>query len=75
MTDEIGDKGISYPNITREEIVALKELAENHSITIKSADKSGAIVVMDTQKYMCKSADCYLILMSTDYFQVIRSGA
>lgn len=52
LRDQIRDSGVRYPNITQEEISALKELADNQNITNKLADKDGAIVIMDTHKYM-----------------------
>ena len=46
------EKTKKYPNLTREERQALKELIDNRDITIKPADKGGAIVVQDTDKYI-----------------------
>lgn len=42
---------IRHPNKSRDEIEALKELAQNTNITIKSTDNGGGIVIMDTSKY------------------------
>jgi len=39
-------------NLTRAEITALRELRNNKNIIIKPADKGGAIVLMDKEKYM-----------------------
>ena len=41
-----------YSNLSIEERKALNELMTNDSITIKSADKGGAIVIQDTEKYI-----------------------
>lgn len=43
---------IKHPNITREEINALQELSKNDRITVKPANKGGAIVIMTTIKYI-----------------------
>jgi hypothetical protein len=42
------------PNISKEEIAALKELKENTSIVIVPADKGNATVVMDEENYRLK---------------------
>lgn len=41
---------IKHPNISREEMEALRELAHNTNVTIKPGDKGGGIVIMDTPK-------------------------
>lgn len=41
----------SKPNLTRQEITALKELKTNPNIVIKKADKDGALVVLKTENY------------------------
>lgn len=38
-------------NLSKDEVMALNSLTARHDITIKPADKEGAIVVMDTAKY------------------------
>lgn len=35
-----------HPNVTKDEIKALKDLSQNDAITIKPADKGGGIVIM-----------------------------
>lgn len=32
-------------------MLAIQELSQSHAITIKPADKRGAVVIMDTEKY------------------------
>ena len=57
----IQDPPISIPhrtkaiNFSKPESVALKNLSQNHKITIKKSDKSSSLVVMDTTDYV-KSA-------------------
>lgn len=41
--------------MTRDELRALDELSSNPKITIKQADKGGAIVVWDTKKYIAEA--------------------
>ncbi|CAJ0921621.1 unnamed protein product [Ranitomeya imitator] len=43
-----------HPNITVEESRALKELVHDGDIIIKPADKGGAVVIMDRQKYIAE---------------------
>lgn len=43
---------LRHPNLTANEIRALNELANNKNITIKSADKGGGVVIMDTENYV-----------------------
>src|SRR6266516_3185326 len=42
-------------NLDREETLALKSLKVNNSIVIKSADKGGAIVIMDKEAYISEA--------------------
>lgn len=58
-------KPLSYPNMTHNEIQALNELTNNHTITIKPADKGGGIVVMDTSTYL---QEAYRQLGDTDVY-------
>ena len=44
-------------NITREELLALKELRENEDIIVLPADKGNASVVLDTTEYKRKMGD------------------
>ena len=46
-----------HPNITREEWKALKELKEDKSRMVLTADKGVALVVMDTAEYKKKAED------------------
>ena len=39
-------------NVTKDEITALNNLKNNHSIVVKKADKGGAIVVLDRECYI-----------------------
>lgn len=54
LRGSIGDGGIRHPNIRREEMAAMNNLASNKNITIKLADKGGAIVIMDTPSYIAE---------------------
>ncbi|XP_075684661.1 uncharacterized protein LOC142652871 isoform X2 [Rhinoderma darwinii] len=47
-----GDFGFSHPNLTKSELMALHELSHDKNITIKPADKGGAVVVMDTSMHL-----------------------
>lgn len=58
-----------YPNMTREEITALDELARNHDISIKPADKGDWVGVMDTSKYV-NEALCQLA--ETDVYHILN---
>ncbi|XP_040292328.1 oocyte zinc finger protein XlCOF22-like [Bufo bufo] len=44
----------SHPNVTADEMVALNELKHDPELTIKAADKGGAVVVLDTHKYIAE---------------------
>lgn len=44
----------SHPNMTND-ITALQELSNNHGLTIKPADKGGAVVVMNTSDYLTEA--------------------
>lgn len=43
---------INKPNLTREEVEALKSLQNNQFIVIKPADKGSAVVIMDRDQYI-----------------------
>ena len=47
-------KKLGNSNITRDEQKALRELANNHNIVIKPADKGGAVVIQDREKYVAE---------------------
>ena len=63
------DKGPKYQNLTYEERNALKQLEKNPEITIRSADKGGAVVVLDTEYYHKKMLEN---LNSPTYKQLVR---
>lgn len=42
----------SHPNLSEEEMVALKELTNNKSIILKPADKGSSVVIMDKNQYI-----------------------
>lgn len=44
-----------FKNLSREEKGALRELKRNPHITIKEADKGGAVVILDTADYVAEA--------------------
>lgn len=62
------NKPLSHPNLSSAEIQALQELDQNQNLTIKSADKGGGVVVMDTVNYISEitrqlsDSDVYKVL-------------
>ena len=59
----------TFNNLSVEELKVLKELMSNDSITIKSADKGGAIVIQDTDKYI---TECLRQLNNREHYR--RTG-
>lgn len=57
---------LKHPNMTHDEIVALRELTENTALTIKPADKGGGIVVMNTTDYI---KEAHRQLMDIEVYQ------
>ena len=57
-----------HPNINKQEQHAILSLQSNKDITIKPADKGGAVVVMNTSDYM---AECYKHLNNTQHYKQI----
>ena len=53
-------------NLTKDEISALRGLKDNSNIVIKSADKGGAIVVVDREVYI---TEAYRQLNNTKYYK------
>ena len=49
-------------NLARDEITALRGLRDNNNIVIKSADRGGAIIVVDREAYILKRIDSLIIL-------------
>lgn len=60
------DTELRHPNMTHNEIEALKELTENTALTIKPADKGGGIVVMNTTDYI---REAHRQLMDTEVYR------
>ena len=54
-----------FPNLSKEHQHALQTLKNNHTITIKPADKGGAVVIMDTQLYI---QEAHRQLHNTKYY-------
>ncbi|CAH2301072.1 Hypothetical predicted protein, partial [Pelobates cultripes] len=52
--DKIQWKGKHKSNLNSSEMLILRELKEDNSLSIRPADKGGALVVMDTQKYIAE---------------------
>ena len=48
----IADEPISYSNLSQEEWIAMRSLADDRSIVIKKADKGSCIVVWDRNDYL-----------------------
>ena len=51
----INESGKSYPNLSKDELKALKDLANDQSIIIKPADKGNAIVIWDREDYILEA--------------------
>ena len=49
---QLDEQGQSYPNLTKKEGEAMKELMNDCNITIKPADKGSGIVIWNTQDYL-----------------------
>ena len=49
---QIDEQGENYPNLTKKEREAMKELMTGCSIIIKPADKGSGIVIWDKQDYL-----------------------
>ena len=60
----------TFPNLRNEEKKALKELRNNKDVTIKPADKGGAVVVLNTTDYVSK---CTRQLSDTSYYDRLDS--
>ncbi|XP_030050939.1 vomeronasal type-2 receptor 116-like [Microcaecilia unicolor] len=56
----------NYFNFSRRERQALKELQEDTSIVVHSADKEGSVVIQDTESY---TAEVYCQLRDASYYQ------
>ena len=59
-----------FSYLRNEEKEALRELRDNEKITIKPADKGGAVVVMDTTDYI---GECTRQLDNTTYYRILTS--
>ena len=59
-----------FSNLRNEEKEALRELRDNDKITVKPADKGGAVVVMDTTDYI---GECTRQLDNTTYYRILTS--
>ena len=51
-TPSIDEKGHNYPNLSKVEREALKDLMKHSSVVIKPADKGSAIIVWDKEDYL-----------------------
>lgn len=56
------------PNLSKQQQRALHSLSRNHTITIKPADKGGAVVIMDTTLYI---QEAHRQLRNTKYYTPI----
>ena len=52
---QISDKCLPYSNLTKEQWLAVRSLADNRSIVIKKADKGSCIVVWDRGDYLLEA--------------------
>ena len=52
------------PSLSKGKQKAMEELAKRKDIFITNADKGGAAVILDVEKYI-KKANCYLIKATT----------
>ena len=60
-----------WNNLTNDQRKALKGLANNKSITIKPADKGGALVIMNTKEY---EAECMKQLSDTNFYEELSTN-
>jgi len=58
-------------NLTSEEFASLNKFKNNSNITIKPADKGGALVVMDTKDYLFES---YRQLKDENYYKKLKTS-
>lgn len=61
------DQYFLHPNMTITDMSALNELTHNHTITIKCADKGGAVLIWDTASYISELGDNCQILRCTEF--------
>ena len=61
----------SYSNLTKNEIVALKDLQTDNSITIKPADKGGATVILNKSDYI--DVECLRQLSDETFYKRLPS--
>ena len=52
---QIPDKCLPYSNLTKEEWLSVRSLADDRSIVIKKADKGSCIVVWDSGEYLLEA--------------------
>ena len=58
------------PNLKKEEMIAMKQLKSDKSCMVLTADKDGALVVIDTVDYIRKAKE---ILEDTNTYRVIHT--
>ncbi|GFR92967.1 hypothetical protein ElyMa_004366400 [Elysia marginata] len=61
----------TFPNLRNGEKQALNELKKNKNITIKPADKGGAVVVLNTSDYI---AECTKQLSNITHYQPLSAN-
>ena len=59
-----------WNNLSDDQRKALIHLSNNKSITVKPADKGGAIVIMDTEKY---EMECLKTLSDPNFYEELPS--
>ena len=71
ITQIVRNAKLPQPNLSKDEMEALKELRSDTSIKIMKADKGNATVVMDSQEYEYKLLS---LLNSRDVYQILPDG-
>ena len=66
---KIDEAGQSYPNLTKAERDALKDLMYDKNIVIKPADKESAIIIWDKQDYF---KECELQLGNKSVYEEVK---
>ena len=69
LLQDYKDKCATHPNITKQEREAIKQLKEDDTWVVLTADKGVSIVVIDKSSYIDK---CMALLQDTNVYQPCR---